>query len=392
MRSIHRIHLAAVAASLLLAGGCIDETEELQQAPAAAGTEVSAMGMGHGGGHRRPEVSRYATGLTFPRGMTFGPDGNLYVAEAGIGGPLQPPNTPECPAFVNIYSPYLAGYTGRVSRVLANGTRQTVADQLPSATDKDGIGYGPTAVAFIGRTLYVLIEMGGCSHGLPDDLPAILRVNPDGSTTSVANLNAWLAANPVNFIQDTNPATTDLEPGGVWHSMIAVGKHLYVVETNRGQLLRVDPASGAITRVHDLSIDEAEHNPIALTRLGNALYVGTFGEDANNDGVYGKSKLMAYDLGSDLPPVTFQALNPLTGIAARGHQLYGLEIFPREAAWTPDSANLVTFDPRTGQRRQLLTAFASFPNGLITGPDGALYAADCSICGEGAGSVLRIDP
>jgi hypothetical protein len=70
--------------------------------------------------------------------------------------------------------------------------------------------------------------MGGCSHALPDDLPAILRVNRDGSTTAVANLNAWHAANPPNFIKDTDPTTTDQEPGGVFHSMIAVGGYLYV--------------------------------------------------------------------------------------------------------------------------------------------------------------------
>jgi hypothetical protein len=121
----------------------------------------------------------------------------------------------------HVFSPYTAGYSGRVIRVSADGSKETVVDNLPSMTDNSGASYGPTDVAFIGKTLYVLIEMGGCSHAMPDDLPAILRVNRDGSTTNVANLNAWHAANPPNFIKDTDPATTDQEPGGVFHSMIA---------------------------------------------------------------------------------------------------------------------------------------------------------------------------
>ena len=62
--------------------------------------------------------------------------------------------------------------------------------------------------------------------------------------------------------------------------MIAVGKYLYVVETNRGMLLRVNPRRGTIEKMYDMSIDEAEHNPIVATRRGNAYFVGTFGEEA----------------------------------------------------------------------------------------------------------------
>ena len=35
-------------------------------------------------------VTTIATGLNGPRGLKFGPDGALYVAEAGTGGPNTP--------------------------------------------------------------------------------------------------------------------------------------------------------------------------------------------------------------------------------------------------------------------------------------------------------------
>jgi hypothetical protein len=336
----------------------------------------------------RPSVTAYATGLTNPRGLAFGPDNRLYVAEAGTGGTLTPVGDPRgCPVNVNIFSPYTAGYSGRVIRVRRDGTKETVADNLPSMTDNTGASYGPTDLAFIGGTLYVLIEMGGCSHALPDDLPAILRVNRDGSTTNVANLNAWHAANPPHFVKDTDPASTDQEPGGVFHSMIALGKYLYVVETNRGFLLRVNPANGEIQTLYDMSIDNREHNPIVMTQRGHNFFVGTFGEDG------GKAELAVFDKWFSAYTLPFESRNPIVGLAWRRNELYAVEIFPYDNQWSTDTASLVTFDRRTGKRKVVLTGFASLPNGLVEGPDGALYTSNWGVSfAPDDGEILRIVP
>ncbi len=333
-----------------------------------------------------PTASVYATGLTNPRGLAFGPDGQLYVAEAGTGGEQVATDTEDCPAVFNIYSPYSAGYTGRVLRVRADGTKQVVAEGLPSMADAYGGNFGPTDLAFVGSTLYVLIEMGGCAHGMPGENASVRRINADGSTTLVADLGAWLEANPPHFIKDFNPETTDLEPGGVFHSMIAVGGRLYIVETNRGYVLRVDPATGRIERLYDLSIDGREHNPIVITEHAGSFYVGTFGEDE------GRAELAVFGAGFERYTLPFQSLHPIVGLAWREGLLYGVEIFPHDNPWTTGTANFVRFDPYTGERTALLTGFASLPNGLVRGPDGALYTSNWGMTytGDGDGQILRI--
>jgi hypothetical protein len=76
--------------------------------------------------------------------------------------------------------------------VLADGTKQTVADKLPSMTDAYGGNYGPTDVAFIGSTLYVLIELGGCSHAMQTGskwnwIPALSHI-PSANEKGLASL------------------------------------------------------------------------------------------------------------------------------------------------------------------------------------------------------------
>jgi hypothetical protein len=86
-------------------------------------TICSLIAVAGAGAVATPPFQLVMSGLDNPRGLAWGPEGALYVAEAGTGGPQACFGTPRGPAFV--------GFTGAVSR-LWNGLQERVATGLPS--------------------------------------------------------------------------------------------------------------------------------------------------------------------------------------------------------------------------------------------------------------------
>jgi hypothetical protein len=65
-------------------------------------------------------ISIFAKGLNGPRGLKFGPEGDLYVAEAGLGGTTS--TVGQCEQVPPPVGPYTGGKTARISKISPKGS------------------------------------------------------------------------------------------------------------------------------------------------------------------------------------------------------------------------------------------------------------------------------
>jgi glucose/arabinose dehydrogenase len=333
-------------------------------------------------------VSVFAEGLDNPRGLEFGPDGLLYVAEGGQGGTRSTEG--ECEQVVPPVGPYTGGDNARISTLDADGQRTSVAEGLPSTQLSPALGSlvaGVADLAFVDDALYYLLAAGGCSHGNPDVPNGIFRVNEDGTTELVADLSAFVMANPTAV---QNPG--DFEPDESAYGLELFNDELYVAESNHGALDAVDPATGDVHRVLDMTETESHLVPTAMAvgPDGN-LYVSnltTFPITA------GAAKVFTVTPEGELG-VHAEGVTAVLGLAfdAEG-QLYVLETSGpgsgMEAPIVPGTGRVVRLTD--GGELEVVATGLVFPTGMVFGPDGTLYVSNFGFgFPPGAGQVVAID-
>jgi hypothetical protein len=291
-----------------------------------------------------------ATGLFNPRGLGFGPEGALYVAEAGSGG--DGPCIPGGGGAVRCY-----GATGAITRIapLELGTQERIVTGLPSLAPQGGFGAdGPVDIAFRGRGgAYVVIGFGG-NPAWRSDLGSVgslfgtvLHMSASGHVTQVTDVAAHeVAENPDGAEADSNP-----------YGLLALPSRQVIADAGANALIEVHASGWTRT----LAIF-----PTRLVRLPFPPFA----------------------------PVPMQAV-PTTVTLGPDGALYVGELtgFP----FPVGSANIYRVPPDGGTPEVFATGFTNIID-ITFDADGNLYVleidADSILFGEpvGLGDLLRISP
>jgi DNA-binding beta-propeller fold protein YncE len=319
------------------------------------------------------------SGLDNPRGLAFGPEGALYVAEAGRGGPGP------CILLRGQQIPFCYGPTGAVSR-LWRGEQERIATGLPSYAGPTGEATGPHDISMLGRgSAYVTIGLG--FEGQPrsalpvvgDQFGWLVHLSASGHWRPIVDIAAYeFAVNPDGGALDSNPYGLLAEPGS-----------RVVAEAGGNALLRVT-ANGDIST---LAVFPSRPQGRPTDSVPTAVAVGP-------DGAYYVAELTGVPFAAGVaniyrlvpgqaPTIRWSGFTTVIDIAfGQDGSLYVLE-HSTGPVYFALPGRLLRVAP-DGTRTTVIDGLTR-PGSVAVGPDGALYVSNRSTS-IGTGEVLRIEP
>jgi hypothetical protein len=345
------------------------------------------------------EFTVIASGLNAPRGLRFGPDGDLYVAEGGKGG-KNATTAAQCMQVPGPVGPYFGGDTGAIVKIDKSGKKTVVASGFPSTAASTGDLSSVADVVFVGNDLYALIAGGGCSHGNPSSPNGIAKVNlANGKWSLISDLSEYAMTHPGKY-DDAD----DFEPDGVWYHMIEWGGNIIAVEPNRGILVKV-ATNGRASEFIDISASQGHIVPTAMAKYQDQIYVGNLlyfpilqqwsrilriapaGSIGENDVAGFTSTPGEYvaESKAGFTSIVAAAVGP-------DNLLYVLELSDNAGYPALGNGKVVRIE-HSGAITEVITGL-NVPGGMAWGPDGRLYISDFSAVpapNYGLGRILRFD-
>ena len=345
-----------------------------------------------------------ASGLDNPRRITFGPDGALYIAEAGTGGSAPLITGPELNVLLGF------GSTGAVTRV-QNGIQQRLVSDLPSlaltppgTTPPQTVGsfsaaVGPHDIGFDQNgDAYVLLGYASTANqknilgSAGVDLGRLLSfdVNADGSWTR-NNFSIDLLA----YRELYNPYASgdylnnpyDLEVQGDKFVIADPGGNNFFTADIAGNV-----SLGARFAPRVINGVSVESVPTSITIGSDGAYY--IGELTGAPYPEGSARVYRVIPGNE-PEIYADGFTQITGLDFddKGN-LYVLE-YSVNSLIDPTAelmGALIQVSP-DGVRRTVVGAGEGLvaPNGLTIGPDGGIYVSNFTTT-VGTGQVVRIDP